>query len=74
MDRFILLTVVIEEKREVTADCVVEVEALRILPSLQGDDERIVKEGLAITDFFCRTSTQLTYHGIVLLHQGKLIK
>jgi hypothetical protein len=47
-----------------------DAEAARLLPSLKGDERRVVKEGIAIQDYFLRTSTQLTYHGIVTLHQG----
>lgn len=51
-------------------DIDIESEAVRLLPALQGQDRKTVEEGLAITDFLRRTPTQLTYHGIVLLHQS----
>jgi hypothetical protein len=58
-----------EENRD-TEELDLDAEATRLLPGLKGGERRVMKEGIAIQDFFLRTSTQLTYHGIVLLHQG----
>ncbi len=58
-----------EENRD-TEELDLDAEASLLLPSLKGDERRVMKEGIAIQDFFLRTSTQLTYHGIFLLHQG----
>lgn len=51
-------------------DFEIATKAAQLLPTMAEKERTIVEEGLAIQDFLERNSTQLTYHGIVLLHQG----
>lgn len=70
VERNALITRKCKEENRDTDELDLDVEATRLLPSLKGDERRVMKEGIAIQDYFLRTSTQLTYHGIVMLHQG----